>query len=99
MVPFPSDINGPEGFPSPSPSEHAVISTLSYSPAEHIMKWPNSGSSLWEGAGNSSVGRHDVSCNSGEPGGDPHPSPCAAYERTVSWWLWDRTSSEFSSNG
>lgn len=81
VLPLPFDINCAGGCPSPSSaSDRAANSTLSWSPAEHVMKWPNSGSSPQEGVGNHSAACHDVSCDSGRPGGDPHLSPRAAPE-------------------
>lgn len=73
-------INWAGGCPSRSSSarEQVSNSTLVCSPAGHVMKWPNSDDSTWEGVRNCSAVCHNVSCDDGEPGGDPHPFPCAA---------------------
>lgn len=64
---------------SSSAREQVSNSTLVCSPAGHIMKWPNSDDSTWEGVRNCSAVCRNASCDDGEPGGDPHPFPCAAH--------------------
>lgn len=75
-------INWAGGCPSHSSSarEQASNSILSCSPAEHVMKWPNSDNSPREGVRNHSAVCHNASCDGGEPGGDPHLFPPAARE-------------------
>lgn len=75
-------INWAGGCPSHSSARNqASNSTLACSPAEHVMKWPNSADSPREGVGKGfSAVRRNASCDGGEPGGDPHLFPHAAHE-------------------
>lgn len=55
--------------------EQTSNSTLACSPAEHVMKWPGSVDSPWEGVRSSPAVCHKASW---DPGGDPHLFPCTA---------------------
>lgn len=58
-----------------SAREQTSNSTLACSPAERVMKWPDSADSPWEGGSHSPAVCRDASW---DPGGDPHLFPCAA---------------------